>query len=162
MAPISIPAEMDNKDFLRKVPRPRAPRAAQLHARAAPRLENHPRRAAQRRAPPIPPLARARSRPPRRHVCTPSAPQTAIEHRLESKTLPSGVKELTMHIGDHTYPVYLGYNKLPELVAELKKLDLDKVRGRDTRAARRRWACCGVLPGHPHGAGGRGLGSEPG
>ncbi|KAG8461121.1 hypothetical protein KFE25_003690 [Diacronema lutheri] len=70
MAPLHIPAEMDNKDFLQK---------------------------------------------------------TAREHKLESKQLPNGVKELTMHIGDHTYPVYLGYNKLPELVGELKKLDLDKV-----------------------------------
>lgn len=57
-----------------------------------------------------------------------TAPQTVREHKLEAKDLPNGLKELTMHIGDHTYPVYLGYNKLPELVAELKKLDLDKVR----------------------------------
>mmetsp|Transcript_5130 Transcript_5130/g.12292 ORF Transcript_5130/g.12292 Transcript_5130/m.12292 type:complete len:444 (+) Transcript_5130:186-1517(+) len=41
--------------------------------------------------------------------------------------MDNGLKELTMHIGEHTYPVFLGYNKLPELVAELRKLDLDKV-----------------------------------
>ena len=49
-----------------------------------------------------------------------------------------------MHIGDHTYPVYLGYNKLPELVGELKKLDLDKV-----RCAARVQPRCGLCPAVP-------------
>jgi len=70
MAPITVPSEMDNKDFLQ---------------------------------------------------------MTAKSHVLESEDMPNGLRKLGMHIGDHVYPVYLGYNKLPELIAELKKLDLDKV-----------------------------------
>lgn len=53
-----------------------------------------------------------------------------------------------MHIGDHIYPVYLGYNKLPQLVEELRKLDFDKVRARGgegrTRARRSRAAACAL------------------
>eukprot|EP00965_Chrysotila_dentata_P152784 5049448-Pleurochrysis_carterae.AAC.1 len=31
-----------------------------------------------------------------------------------------------MHIGESTFPVLLGHNKLPELVGELRTLDMDK------------------------------------
>ena len=36
-----------------------------------------------------------------------------------------GVKEMTMHIGEETFPVILGNNKLSVFVSELKKLNAD-------------------------------------
>eukprot|EP00303_Exanthemachrysis_gayraliae_P000592 CAMPEP_0206007716 /NCGR_PEP_ID=MMETSP1464-20131121/6063_1 /ASSEMBLY_ACC=CAM_ASM_001124 /TAXON_ID=119497 /ORGANISM="Exanthemachrysis gayraliae, Strain RCC1523" /LENGTH=467 /DNA_ID=CAMNT_0053381219 /DNA_START=16 /DNA_END=1419 /DNA_ORIENTATION=- len=70
MAPPTVPADMDNKDFLRK---------------------------------------------------------TANEHVLEHEDLPNGLRKISMHIGEQVFPVYLGYQKLPELISELKKLDADKI-----------------------------------
>ena len=32
-------------------------------------------------------------------------------------------RQAKMHIGEETVPVYLGHNKLPELVAQLKALE---------------------------------------
>eukprot|EP00965_Chrysotila_dentata_P093362 3084345-Pleurochrysis_carterae.AAC.1 len=38
-----------------------------------------------------------------------------------------GLRQVKMHIGESTFPVLLGHDKLPELVGELKTLDMDKV-----------------------------------
>lgn len=54
-------------------------------------------------------------------------PQVAREHKLEKEDLPNGLRRITMHIGEQSFPVFLGYQKLSELIDELAKLDMDKV-----------------------------------
>lgn len=46
---------------------------------------------------------------------------------MDSEDRPDGLRQVNMHIGEATFPVLLGHNKLPELVTELKKLECDKV-----------------------------------
>lgn len=43
----------------------------------------------------------------------------------EMKERNDGVKEMTMHIGEETFPVFVGNNKLSVFVQELKKLNAD-------------------------------------
>jgi len=46
---------------------------------------------------------------------------------MDCEDRADGLRQVNMHIGEATFPVLLGHNKLPELVAELKKLDFDQV-----------------------------------
>jgi len=47
------------------------------------------------------------------------------EYVPDVKAREAGVKQMTMHIGDQSFPVIIGNNKLSVFVQELKKLDAD-------------------------------------
>lgn len=47
-------------------------------------------------------------------------------HVLECIERDDGLRQITMQLGDDSFPVLLGCDKLPQLVAELRKLDYDQ------------------------------------
>lgn len=59
-------------------------------------------------------------------------------YAMECSEREDGLRQVQMHIGESTFPVLLGHNKLPQLVAQLKSLDFDKV----CAAAVAHRACC--------------------
>jgi len=51
----------------------------------------------------------------------------AAGYAMDCVVRADGLRQIKMHIGDAEFPVLIGHDKLPELVAELKTLDMDKV-----------------------------------
>mmetsp|Transcript_17456 Transcript_17456/g.37537 ORF Transcript_17456/g.37537 Transcript_17456/m.37537 type:complete len:135 (-) Transcript_17456:1807-2211(-) len=51
----------------------------------------------------------------------------ANSYVMDGTLREDGLRQVKMHIGESTFPVLLGHNKLPELVGELRTLDMDKV-----------------------------------
>eukprot|EP00965_Chrysotila_dentata_P120260 3976455-Pleurochrysis_carterae.AAC.4 len=50
----------------------------------------------------------------------------AAGYAMDCVVRADGLRQIKMHIGDAEFPVLIGHDKLPELVAELKTLDMDK------------------------------------